>query len=174
MAANVAALLDKAKVIHRLSSDYKLALVLGVDQKSLRNYRQGITLPDARVISQLSSLTGVDPALLAVEIEAERAKTDEARALWRQVAARLSATLHAAIFAVLAGVVLAGSFPSGAHAAQALAGQVNPLYIVECVHRWCRGVFARLSRLAPLVLATLRALNFGENHVQSAASTAAA
>lgn len=54
MPANVPALLDKAKLVHRLPSDYKLALVLGIDQKSLRNYRDGKTLPDARVIHQLS------------------------------------------------------------------------------------------------------------------------
>jgi len=163
MAANIAALLDKAKVVHSLSSDYKLALVLGVDQKSLRNYRQGITLPDARVISQLSSLTGVDPALLAVEIEAERAKTDEARALWRQVAARLSSTLHAAVFSVLLGGLVWGGFPSGAQAAEPLKHGVNPLYIV-----------ASGRRLARAVLRYARALFFGGNHVQGAASIAAA
>lgn len=52
MAANVAALLDKAKVMHKLPSDYKLALVLGVSFSTPANYRTGKTLPDARVIAE--------------------------------------------------------------------------------------------------------------------------
>lgn len=171
MAANVAALLDKAKVIHSLSSDYKLALVMGVSHRSLASYRHGMTLPDARVISKLCALTGDDAAVMAAEIEAQRATTEDARALWRQVVQRLQSTLHAAIFAVLAGVVLAGSFPSGAQAAQSLAGQLNPLYIVECA----RAVLTRLfRRLAPAVRRYGRGLFSGGNHVQSAASIAAA
>lgn len=119
MAANIAALLDKAKVMHRLSSDYKLALVLSVDQKSLRNYRQGITMPDARVISLICGLTGDDPALLAVQIEEQRAKSDEARALWHQVAERMQAAAATAVFAVaflVAGMV---GLPMGDAHAQA-------------------------------------------------------
>lgn len=116
MAANIALLLDKAKVIHRLSSDYKLALVLGVDQKSLRNYRAGITLPDARVISLLCGLTGDDPTILAVEIEEQRAKTDEARNLWHMVAQRLQAGAAAAIFSVLFVLGFGAGLPMDAHA----------------------------------------------------------
>jgi transcriptional regulator with XRE-family HTH domain len=127
MAANVSALLDKAKVIHGLSSDYKLALVMGVQQTSLANYRTGKTLPDARVISKICELTGDDPEILAAEIEAERAKTPEARALWRSVVERLSMTARqgvaAGVFSVAAGGALLAGFPSGnAHASPASAG----------------------------------------------------
>lgn len=167
MAIHIAALLDKAQVIHRLPSDYKLALVMGISHSSLTSYRQGKTMPDARVISKLCDLTGDDAGVLLAEIEAERAKTDEARALWRQVAARLSSTLHAAVFAVLFGVVGWGGFPSGAQAAEPLNLRVYPLYIVEGVSRWWR-------RLARAVLGYARALFSWGNHVQGAASIAAA
>lgn len=171
MASNVAALLDKAKVIHRLPSDYKLALVMGVRTTSLTNYRTGKTLPDARVIRLICDLTGDDPVLLLAEIEAERAKTDDARALWRQVVERLQSTLHAAIFSVLAGMVLAGGFPSDAAASGISHRQLDALYIVE----GARTVFTRLfQRLARAVRGSIRAINFGGNHVQGAASTAAA
>ena len=116
MALNVSALLDKAKVVHRLPSDYKLALVMGVKQTTLANYRQGKTLPDARVIRLICELTGDDPALLAAEIEAERATTEDARALWRGVVQRLQSTLHTAIFALLTAGVLWGGLPSDAQA----------------------------------------------------------
>lgn len=113
MAANIAALLDKAKVLHRLSSDYKLALVMGVKPTTLANYRNGKTLPDARVIGLICDLTGDDAAILAAEIEEQRANTDEARALWHQVAQRLQAAAATAVFAV--AFVVAGwvGFPMG-------------------------------------------------------------
>jgi transcriptional regulator with XRE-family HTH domain len=111
--ANIAKLLDKAKVIHNLPSDYKLALVMGVKQTTLKNYRDGITLPDARVITLICGLTGDDPALLAAEIEADRAKTDEARALWQNIARRLSLGAAAGITAaVLSGCLWVGDVAS--------------------------------------------------------------
>lgn len=131
MAQNVAALLDKAKLIHRLPSDYKLALVMGVKQTTLANYRQGKTLPDARVIRLICDLTGDDAALLAAEIEAQRAPTEDARALWRQVVERLTNTLHAAVFSVLLGGSFLGGFPNEAQAADRAFLKLQTLYIVE-------------------------------------------
>lgn len=140
MAQNIAALLDKAQVIHRLPSDYKLALVMGVSASSLTSYRQGKTLPDARVISKLCALTGDDPALLLAQIEAERSKTDEARALWREVVQRLQSTLHAAVFAVLTGVVFLGAFPSDAVAKTAISEELTRYRLWNMarviLHRW--------------------------------------
>lgn len=131
MAADIVSLLDNAKVVHKLPSDYKLALVLGIDQKSLRNYRDHKTLPDARVLVKLCELTGDDPAILLAEIEEQRAKTDEARALWHQIAQRLQA---AGVTAVLSVVFLLGGMglsPNEAHAAAASNSQLTKLYIVE-------------------------------------------
>ncbi len=111
---NIAALLDKAKLIHSLKSDYKLAIVMGVQHGSLRNYRDGKTLPDARVILKICELTGEDPALLAAEIEAARAKTDAGKALWTEMAKRLSVAAAAGIVSasVLAGPTLPAA-PTG-------------------------------------------------------------
>lgn len=111
---NIAALLDKAKVIHSLKSDYKLAIVLGVSQTAVIYYRQGKTLPDARSITKICQLTGDDPDILTAEIEAQRAKTDEARDRWTSIAKRLSAAAAAGIVSasVMAGPTLPAS-PDG-------------------------------------------------------------
>lgn len=124
--------LEKAKVMHRLSSDYKLALVMGVSHSALTNYRQGKTLPDARVIALICELTGDDAGLLLAQIEEQRAKTEQARGLWHQVVERLQAGVAAAIFALafVSSGMLAG--PGVAHADQRPAALVNCLYIVEC------------------------------------------
>lgn len=123
MAADINALLDKAKAIHKLSSEYKLALVMGIDGKSLSNYRKGKTLPDARVISKLCELSGDDPVALMLEIEEMRASTPEAKALWHLVNERLALLTRQGVatgvfsVAVLAGVMT--GFPMDARAANA-------------------------------------------------------
>lgn len=137
MVIHIASLLDKAIVAHRLSSDYKLALVLGVSHSSLTNYRTGKTLPDTRIISLLCDLTGDDPALLAAQIEAERAKTPEARAVWQQVASRLAQTARetvaAGVFSVtMLGALLAGS-PMDASAKVRPSAERSGIYIVESI-----------------------------------------
>ena len=114
MAINIAALLDKAKVIHKLPSDYKLALVMGVNLTTLANYRNAKTLPDARIIQQICTLTGDDPAVLLAEIELMRAKDEASRDLWRQVAARLRMVPAAAVAA--ASLVAVGANAASAHA----------------------------------------------------------
>ena len=171
MAANIALLLDRAKVVHSLSSDYKLALVLGVDQKSLRNYRQGITLPDARVIRLICDLTGDDAALLAVQIEESRAKSDEARALWHQVAERMQAAATTAVFAVaflVAGMV---GFPMGdAHAQASRADFIS--YTSWNVAKW--GIARLFRALMSPAVRYLGAFFTGGYRVPRAASIAAA
>ncbi|MGE0350401.1 DUF3693 domain-containing protein [Hydrogenophaga sp.] len=119
MAINMVSLLDNAKVAHRLPSDYKLALVLGIDQKSLRNYRDSKTLPDARVLVKLCELTGDDPAILLAEIEEQRAKTDEAKALWHQIAARLQSAAAAGVFSVVFLIAAMGGLPMSEASARA-------------------------------------------------------
>lgn len=129
MASSIAALLDKAKLVHNLSSDYKLALVMGVSHVSLLSYRSGKTLPDARVIALLCELTGDDPAMLAAEIEAQRAKTPEARALWLSVVSRLRETavqtVSTGVFAALALGLLGSGVPSSQAHANTVYGAQN-------------------------------------------------
>jgi len=108
MVINMASMLDKARLIHKLPSDYKLALVMGVSHVSLGSYRAGKTLPDARVISKLCELTGDDPALILAQVEEQRATTDDARKLWHSIFERLQAAATTAVFAVaflVAGMV---------------------------------------------------------------------
>lgn len=170
MVIHMGSLLDKAKVIHRLPSDYKLALVLGVDQKSLRNYRQGITMPDARVIAMICELTGDDAALLLAQIEEQRAKTEQARSLWHQVVERLQAGAATAVFAMVFGLAGLLGVPGESQARTALDSQLTKLHIVECARR---GGFLFWLWVAPLVR-YLRRFKIGSNHVSCAASIAAA
>jgi transcriptional regulator with XRE-family HTH domain len=167
MAERISLLLDKAKSMHRLSSDYKLALVMGVSHNSLASYRAGKTLPDARVISLLCDLTGDDPALLAVEMEEQRAKTDEARALWHQIATRLQNAAAAGVLSVLFVVGGMGTFGNEAMAKSSGVENFSSYTSWNFIRRLFRA-------LAPAVIGYLRGLKKGRNHVFGTTSTAAA
>ena len=134
MALNIGLLLDRAKLIHKLPSDYKLALVMGVGHASLKNYRDGKTLPDSRVITKICELTGDDPYMLAVQIEAERAKTAEAKTLWAGIALRLqtgAATMASmAVTFALSLVFTLGAGVSDAQASPVANERTTPLCIM--------------------------------------------
>lgn len=113
-------LIDRVKANAGIKSDYKLAQTLNLTQHTIANYRHGRSRPDDLVLSRLAELGNI-PAeqveLLAVSLQAERASTDEARALWHRIAARLQGgAVHGV---VLASLVAAGfiTTPPNAHAA---------------------------------------------------------
>lgn len=86
---DVNTVLDAAKKAHQIGSDYKLAMYLGIGSGNLRNYRHGRSLPDVKACSKLAAALGEKPELLMVEMQAQREKDEEARALWERVAKRL-------------------------------------------------------------------------------------
>jgi hypothetical protein len=81
--------LDRAKQVQKVKSDYKLSLTLGIGESSLSDYRRGRGLPDEINCIKLADAMGEDPALLTVQMQVQRAKTDEARDLWLTIAKRL-------------------------------------------------------------------------------------
>jgi transcriptional regulator with XRE-family HTH domain len=95
-------MLDGIKSRHSIPSDYKLAAYLGVVPGAVKHWRHGRSLPDARVASRLASELGIDPDVLVAQLEAQRASTDEARALWQRIAARLQGgAVHSFVLACL-------------------------------------------------------------------------
>lgn len=131
-------LLDTVKSKHGIKSDYKLAQFLKVTQHTIANYRHGRSRPDDLTLHRLAELGDVpreEIDLLAVKLQAERASTDEARALWSRIAARLQGgAVHSALLAVLVvlGFITA---PPNAHAvvtspATISAAPANGLYIM--------------------------------------------
>jgi hypothetical protein len=129
--ANIANnLLDKAKVIHSLSSDYKLAKALGVHLSALTSYRKEKTLPNTQVLAKICLLTGDDLPVVVAEIEKLRANDAEVKAIWGTIAERLRSGAISAVFAVF----VLGFLPNGNNALAAPNGsffQLEKLYIVE-------------------------------------------
>lgn len=108
---SIANFLDSAKEKAGIGSDYQLSKMIRKKQSAIANYRSGRNMPDAQTLAAICDLSGDDAALIAAQIEAERAKNDSARALWLQVAARLMAAPR-----TMAGYAKTSSFCFGGHA----------------------------------------------------------
>jgi hypothetical protein len=87
----ISQVLDRAREVQKVPSDYKLGLCLGIGGNSLSNYRTGKSLPDEKAAAKLASAIGEKPDLLLVEIQAQRVKDPDARAMWENLAKRLQA-----------------------------------------------------------------------------------
>ena len=128
--------LDRAKTVQKVKSDYKLSLTVGVSESSLSTYRKGISLPDEINCKKLADAAGVDPALLVVEMQAQRAKSDEARAIWLDIAKRLQAGFaNCKMLAVLAILSIAvHALPAWATLYVASLSAQKFVYYVKCLY----------------------------------------
>lgn len=115
----IGTVLDLARERHGLKSDYKLSLYLGIADGSIRNFRHGRTLPDERICKLLAEAAGIDPLILAAQVQAQRSKTDDARSLWEAIAERLQMAAHGAAAAIFAAVFAMGFVAGDARAASA-------------------------------------------------------
>jgi hypothetical protein len=102
--------LDRAKQVQNVGSDYKLGLCLGIGGNSLSSYRTGRSLPDESACKKLAAAIGEKPDLLLVEIQAQRAKTIEAKALWTNLAKRLQAGFASVQLVAALAIVLIAAF----------------------------------------------------------------
>lgn len=81
--------LDRAKQVQKVQSDYKLGLCLGIGLSALSNYRHGRSFPDEKTCDILAKAMGEKPDLLMVEMQAHRTKEPHSRAMWENLALRL-------------------------------------------------------------------------------------
>ena len=87
----ISEVLDHARTTQKVKSDYKLGLCLGIGLSAISNYRTGKSLPDEKACQKLAEAMGEDPALLTVEMQAQRSRTPEAKQIWLNIARRLQA-----------------------------------------------------------------------------------
>lgn len=129
-------LMDQAKKAQSIQSDYKLAQLLNATQNTVANWRHGRSRPDDKMLARLGELASAEPQqieLLAVQLQADRASTDQARQLWQRLAARLQAGAVHLVALVVVGLVGIVSSPS-AHAvvtSPAAADKVSSVYYVK-------------------------------------------
>lgn len=86
-----AVLLDRAKSAHHLTSDYKLAQVLGWSVSFVSNLRTGQRVLSDEGAEQLADFAGLPLSEVLIALHAEKAKTPASRAAWAEIAERLAA-----------------------------------------------------------------------------------
>jgi hypothetical protein len=74
--------LDLAKIKRDLPSDYALAKLLGASPSGITNYRKGRSHFDDAMAIKIAHICEIEPAEVLFAMQVERAKNDEARAVW--------------------------------------------------------------------------------------------
>lgn len=124
--------LDRAREVQMVPSDYKLGLTLGIGGNALSNYRTGRSFPDEKTCAILAKAIGEDPALLTVEMQAQRAKTPEAKKVWFSIAQRLQMGFASVkillVIALFSIAACAGPAWLAAYSASGLSGVANSIH----------------------------------------------
>ena len=136
--------LDRAKRVQKVTSDYKLSLTTGIGESSLFAYRNKGVLPDEINCIKLADAMGEDPALLTVEMQAQRAKTPEAREVWMTIARRLQTGVSSVLFSCVLAIVAIAAYalPISAKAVLSSAESIPTVYYVKSVKQALR-LFSR-------------------------------
>lgn len=124
-------LLDAIKAKHNIPSDYKLAMYLEVSQGTVQNWRHGRSLPDQKAVTRIALELGLDPDVLLLQVESQRAATDYAKAAWLRIAQRLQAAgVHVGLLMIAAMVSIAGYAPNAEATALSPASENARVYIM--------------------------------------------
>lgn len=157
---DTAQILDLAKQRHGVS-DYGLCKLLGVGTSTLSNYRNGRSRPDDRMARRLAELADLDPGQVAAWLQVERAKDDDSRAMWRDIAERLARTT---VVGLVAGIGVSITPDAGAmssiggvstYSTAAISTERPPVYYVNSSRRRRRLDLVELVRLVGRCLADL-------------------
>lgn len=128
-------LLDEAKEKSGISSDYALALTIGVKRQTISRYRKNLCTPDDYAKSRLADLTGRSLQEVIARIELENEPNEEKRKYWQDFYRRLGGV--AASIAVSVTLIVT---PHPTEAAPILKVSDMTMYIMLSarVKRWIK------------------------------------
>lgn len=79
-------LLDDVREAKGITSDYKLAKLLGVLPQTVSNYRNGRAQMNDEIALRAATMLGRAPGPLLAQLAAERAKNPEVAKVWKESA----------------------------------------------------------------------------------------
>ena len=97
-------------------------------------------MPDERVLEQLCALSGDDLAVMAAQIQSERARTQEGKNMWSMIAKRLAGGANPAILSLAFAIFIVAGYaqPASADDLPTLGIQeAGSLYIVLSTYFVC-------------------------------------
>lgn len=143
-----------------IPSNYRLARVLDVPEKSVQRWNTNKNTPDDAMTIRLAELAGMDPGTALASMYAQRAAATPLARVWESIAKRAEAAPAVVVAAILSGFIGGGpdagaSILEGKPAAQSVnaAATSGPLYIM----------FTRALALTGRTLRAIKAALFGES-----------
>lgn len=126
--------LDAVKTKLGLVSDYQLAKFLGCGHARISNYRSGYSKFDDEMAVKAASILEIDPMIVIAAVNAERAKNEETKAIWKALFERLGGV--AATLLIASGLNIATPSNSIAGAASSVdVTSNNNVYYVKSTRR---------------------------------------
>lgn len=122
--------LDLIKSTKSITSDYKLSKLLGISRSRLSHYRNGRNTMDELLALKVEKILNLKPGTVLIDLQAERSKCPEARAILHELAQKLAATALTLVL-VFSGVFL----PNIAEAGQfgRFDNNIHYAYLCICV-----------------------------------------
>ncbi len=127
--------LDAVRERHSIPSDNKLAALLDINRGHISQYRTRRRKLDPKACHKVARALDVSPDYVMAEIQAERARRAEDRAVWKRLARLAKKAQAAALLIAITGLLSLS--PAGVSQAQGLSGAaaVNDLYIIRSRRR---------------------------------------
>ena len=94
--------LDKIKKVEKLGSDYALAKLIGITQSAISRYRKQISFMDDYTAVKVAKILNIDPLEIISTANAERAKTDEEKKVWKDISKNLRSAVASIAIVVFA------------------------------------------------------------------------
>lgn len=91
-------------------------------------------MPNEKILAQLCALSGDDVAVVAAQVQAARAQSEEGKTMWMMIAKRLAGGASTAILSVVFAIALIAGYAPSARAGGLLDAQnakFSSLYIVS-------------------------------------------
>ncbi len=126
-------LLAAARAAHGIPSNYRLARVLNVSDKSIQRWNTGKNTPDDAMASRLAEMAGLDPDSVVAAMHAERAVTEAERARWQRIAHRLQAVAACVILSLVGFGASPDARATGSHSNVLLSA--GSVYYVKSIRR---------------------------------------
>lgn len=147
-------LLNAVKARHQVTSDYRLAQLLGCNSSAIYGYRAGRSRLDETMCMRVAELLNEPAGAILAEVAAERAKRPEVKKAW-ETAARAAAAGATALFLLVI-------FYSGAVDLEVIsAGMMIPGFTHYA--QWAAGIALTLALAAAGGIATTRTLSGHQN-----------
>lgn len=116
--------LDELKARNGGASDYAIAKVLGITHQCISRYRVGKDYFGDLTAIRVAELLEINPAIVVSAVHAERSKSEQEKAVWREIFEKLGGVAASVVIGIAAATL---------PMQQAEASGLNPVHSVYYV-----------------------------------------